>query len=499
MRPLFETQVESAQWAHWAVTAIPAAPLLAALVLGALMMLGRRPSEREVAGIAGVGVAVSLVASLVATVLFVMRGALALEVHLGTLFEVEGYAFSLDLLVDRLSIAMMLTTGLVTALVTRFSVRYLHRDPGFHRYFILLSIFDAGMQILVLAGSYDLLFIGWEMVGLSSFLLVTFFHLRDGPMRAGLRAFVTYRVTDVGLLVAGVLLHQATGSSSLAAAFGTGAWPHATTHLDAASTTPLALALLLATIGKSALFPASGWLPRAMEGPTPSSALFYGALSVHAGIYLLLRSAPLFESTPIGALAVVGIGLLTVVTSTLSGRVQSDVKSALAYATSSQVGLMALGVGVAALTRSGALAMLIVGYMVAHAFLRTLQLLRSPSALRDAQEIAAALPDVRRGTYAGSVLLGERARATLYLLAHHRFHLDELLERVVVRPVVGLARVADSLERRWVAALSGWGGAEDGAPQEHPASGADVDVDVPSAHHKSDPRGSGHREEAKHA
>jgi hypothetical protein len=236
-----------------------------------------------------------------------------------------------------------------------------------------------------------------------------------------------------------------------------------------------------------------------MEGPTPSSALFYGALSVHAGIYLLLRSAPLLESTPMGAITVVGVGLLTVVTSTLSGRVQSDVKSALAYATSSQVGLMALGVGLAALTRSGALAMLVVGYMVAHAFLRTLQLLRSPSALRDAQEIAAALPDVRRGTYAGAVLLGERTRTTLYLLAHHRFHLDETLERFVVRPVVRLARLADPLERRWVAALSGWGGAEDVSPQVHLALHEDADVDDPSAHREADAREPDRHEEARHA
>lgn len=452
---MLSTYAESALWARWLALAIPLAPLLAALLLGALMMLGRKLEEREVVTIAGLGVGVSLLASLGTALVFLARGALALEVHFGSLYEVDGYRFTMELLVDRLSIAMVLTTAVVTALVARFSVRYLHRDPGFLRYFVLLSVFDAGMQLLVLAGTYDMLFIGWEMVGLSSFMLITFFQLRDGPARAGLRAFITYRVTDVGLLVAGVLLHQATGSSELEAAFGSGAWPHATTHLDAASTLPIALALLLSTIGKSALFPASGWLPRAMEGPTPSSALFYGALSVHAGVYLLLRSAPLFETTTIGALAVVTIGSLTVLTSTLAGRVQSDIKSALAYATSSQVGLMATGVGLAALARSGALAMVVVLYMVAHALLRTLQLLRAPSALRDAQEIAAALPDAQPTPRLASSLLGAPTRAALYRLAHHRFFLDELLDRFVVSPVVGLARRADRLERLWVAALSG--------------------------------------------
>ncbi len=478
MNGLLETYVEPTEWVRWVVVAIPLAPFLAAMLLGALMMLGRSLTERETLAIAGAGVATSLFASVVATAVFIGRGALALDIRSGNLCEIEGYAFGVELLVDRLSIAMVLTTGVVTALVTRFSIRYLHRDPGFLRFFVLLSVFAAGMQLLVLAGSYDLLFIGWEMVGLSSFLLIAFFQFRDGPMRGGLRAFITYRITDVGLLVAGVLLHHATGSSQLDAAFGSGAWPHATTHLDAAATTPIALALLFSTIGKSALFPASGWLPRAMEGPTPSSALFYGALSVHAGIYLLLRSAPLLETTRLGAGAVIVIGALTVVTSTLSGRVQSDIKSAIAYATSSQVGLMAMGVGLAAWLRSGGLAMAVVAYMVAHACLRTLQLLRAPSALRDAQEIAAALPDVRQGARPISYFLGDRARALVYLLAHHRFFLDELIERGLIAPVLALARRADGIERRWVATLSGWA-LPDSAEASAPETAAPVVPEAP--------------------
>ncbi len=457
MSGLLETYEEPTLWVHWVVLAVLAAPLVSAALLAALVTLGRKPTERETVVIAGFGQAVSLSASVATSAIFLSRGALALDIDVGRLFEIDGYAFGVELLVDRLSIAMVLTTGLVTALVTRFSVRYLHRDPGFVRFFLLLCVFDAGMQILVLAGSYDLLFIGWEMVGLSSFLLVTFFQLRDGPARGGLRAFVTYRVTDVGLLVAGVLLHQATGSSHLEAAFGHGAWPHASTHLDAAATTPIALALLLSTIGKSALFPASGWLPRAMEGPTPSSALFYGALSVHAGVYLLLRSAPLLESTSVGSIAVMTIGALTVITSTLSGRAQSDVKAALAYATSAQVGLMVLAVGLATLLRSGTLAMLVVAMMVAHASLRTLQLLRAPSALRDAQDIAAALPELRPVARPISRVLPDDARAFVYRLAHHRFFLDELLERTLIAPVLALASAADRLERRWVATIAGWG------------------------------------------
>lgn len=452
---------ESAEWVHWVILAIPLFPLLGAVILGALMLLGQPLSEREIVRIAGGAVFASLVASALAVAVFMARNALALDVHFGHLVAIHGYEFKLDFLVDRLSIPMVLTTGLVTALVTRFSIRYLHRDPGFARFFVLLCVFDAGMQTLVLAGSYDLLFMGWEMVGLSSFLLIGFFQFRDGPVRGALRAFITYRVADVGLLVAGVLLHQATGSSEFSEAYGQGAWPHASTHLDALQTTPIAIALLLATIGKSALFPASGWLPRAMEGPTPSSALFYGALSVHAGVYLLLRSAPLLESAPLGQAAVLVIGVLTVITSTLAGRVQSDVKSALAYATSTQVGLMVVGVGCAAWLHSGAIAMSVVLYMVAHASLRTLQLLRSPSALRDAQEIRAAFPEVPSNRAPlPSRLMTEGFREWLYRLSFHRFFLDELLEHAVIAPAVSLSRALDRFEHRWVALLSGWGTAD---------------------------------------
>src|SRR4029079_19387153 len=122
--------------------------------------------------------------------------------------------------------------------------------------------------------------------------------------------------------------------------FGAGAWPHAQSALPAHASTLIALALLLSVMGKSAQFPLGGWLPRAMEGPTPSSALFYGALSVHAGVYLLLRSAPLLEASPVVSIALVGVGLVTAVHATLAWRVQTHVKSALAYGVLTQVGLI---------------------------------------------------------------------------------------------------------------------------------------------------------------
>jgi NADH-quinone oxidoreductase subunit L len=340
---------------------------------------------------------------------------------------------------------MLFVSNSIACLVARFSVRYLHREPGFHRFFLLLALFVGGMNLLVLAGSYDLLFAGWEMVGIASMLLIAFFDHRAGPVRGAVRAMVTYRVADIGLLCAGVMLHQTLGSAEFADAFGAGAWPHAASAIPAEAATLIMLALLLSVMGKSAQFPLGGWLPRAMEGPTPSSALFYGALSVHAGVYLLLRSAPLLESSQTASIAVVTTGALTALYATLCGRTQSDAKNALAYATMTQVGLMLVGVGLH-------LWNWVIVHMFAHACLRLFQLLRTPSALRDAQELRAALrqkPTPRPSFWVR--LLPESVLSRIYYLARHRFFLDEWLDSRIVAP---LLRLAGLFERGELALLT---------------------------------------------
>ena len=171
------------------------------------------------------------------------------------------------------------------------------------------------------------MYAGWELVGLSSALLIAFFHERPEPVRNGLRAFVVYRGCDAGLLAAAVLVHHWTARAisrwCSARARGRGA-----ASLSGAQVTLVAAAVLIAAMGKSAQVPLSGWLPRAMEGPTPSSAIFYGALSVHAGAYLLLRIGPLLDRAPVVAALVVVVGLATALHATLVARVQTDIKCA---------------------------------------------------------------------------------------------------------------------------------------------------------------------------
>ncbi|MEZ4410706.1 MAG: proton-conducting transporter membrane subunit [Polyangiales bacterium] len=410
----------------------PAAPLAAALALGAWTLLRRAPSESAVVRAVSASLLVSLAASLACAAAVELRGA-PVELSYGPWFSVGDYAFERALYLDRLAVAMMTLTAAVTALIARFSSRYLHREPGFARFFALTGVFAAGMLLLVEAASLDLLFAGWELVGLTSALLVAFFHDRSRPVRAGLRLFVTYRVCDLGLLSAAVLLHHGARGTALARLHPA--------ELSPALATAVALGLLAAASGKSAQVPAGAWLPRAMEGPTPSSALFYGALSVHAGVYLVLRAAPLFQRSAVATAALVAVGATTTLYATVVGRAQSDAKGAIAYATMTQVGAMFVTAGVG-LTR------LTAAMLVGHAALRCWQILRAPSALRATLDARAAHGGARlapAGLFARRVS-PDLARA-VYGLALERFYLDALYDRALA-PVLRLAERLDAMERR---------------------------------------------------
>lgn len=430
-----------------AVALIPGFPLLAMALLAALWSFGR-PSERVIARVTSGSILASwLTADLVAWV-WLQRGGATVHVSLGTWFEVDGEGFGLAAMLDVLSLTMAGTTALIALLVAHFSERYLHREEGFARFYILLCTFTAGMLTLVLAASFDLLFVGWEAVGLASMMLVGFFRERLGPLRGAVRVMVTYRAADVGLLVAAVLLHQSAGSSDFVHVFGGASWPAASTHLAPHIATAVSLWLLAAVIGKSAQFPLGGWLPEAMEGPTSSSALFYGALSVHAGVYLLLRASPLLESSPAASVAVGVVGAVTAVHATMVGRAQSDAKSALAYATMTQVGLMLVGLGLHLWTW-------VLVHLIAHACLRLLQFLRTPSALRDAHELHAALdeaPSAHTGMSPRRLppWLFER----LYFVSLHRFFIDTVLMQGFVGPLLRLSRGIDRVERASVSLLA---------------------------------------------
>ncbi|MCY1074264.1 NADH-quinone oxidoreductase subunit 5 family protein [Archangium lansingense] len=434
----------------WIATTVPFWPLLAFLGLGLVTLVHRTPHERTVSRCVQGALGLSLAGSVLTALFMATHHQDLLMVDVAPWFSTGTYTFEVSFLVDKLSVTMMVLASAITLLIGRFSVNYLHRELGFTRFFLLLALFATGMLLLVEAGSIDLLFVGWELVGLTSALLIGFFHERSTPVRAGLKAFTIYRLCDIGLLLAVVLLHHYAGSAEWMDALGESAWPGPSVVLGVGPATVLGLCLVLAAMGKSAQLPFSSWLPRAMEGPTPSSALFYGALSVHAGLYLLLRAAPLLERSPVASAVLVGVGLLTALHATLVWRVQTDVKSALAYAVLTQVGLMFAEVGL------GWYRLALV-HLVAHACLRCLQLLRAPSALREVQARHSAIQGQKPPRVAvAHHVLPESLRQRFYRLALERFALDVLHEQWALRPLLWIGTWIDKAERMWVGLLSGW-------------------------------------------
>ncbi|RLB54397.1 MAG: proton-conducting membrane transporter [Deltaproteobacteria bacterium] len=429
-----------------------AAPVVAFAMLATLIWGRDSVSERAVVDITRFAFFVSLVASL-SLMTWSFLGAHSFLVDLGPWFEVGSHSFRITFLLDRLSTSLMtLTTGAAT-LIGYFSRTYLHGERGHPRFYLLLNVFAAGMLILVSAGSLDFLFVGWEIVGLTSALLIAFFHERSDPVRNGLRAFITYRICDVGLLTGTIMLHHFAHNANFQPELGPGHWVAGTAHLDTGAATLVALLFLLGAMGKSAQLPFGGWLPRAMEGPTPSSAIFYGALSVHAGVYLLIRLTPLLEDAPLASAAVIAVGAVTTVLGTLTGRVQTDVKSALAYATMTQIGLMFVEVGLH-------LPGLATVHLLSHATLRIWQLLRAPAILHEMHSLQGALDhEFETGRWLDNIERKFKGPlgAFLYQRALDRFYFDDIGDRFVVAPILWTAQRFAWLEARLVSAKSSGG------------------------------------------
>jgi NADH-quinone oxidoreductase subunit L len=422
----------------WLVVLAIAAPLVPPLLLASSHWVAGPSAERVVHRSVIGGLAVAFVALITASVGWWLSGRAVVDVELGSWFSAGGYHFPLGVRLDRISVPIALTVVSLCTLVARFSIHYLHRERGYTRFFALLSVAAAGLLCVTLSNGYDQLFLGWECLGLSSVFLVAFFHERAGPPVGALRVLSTYRFCDLGLLGAGVLLHGELGSGEYERAFS---WGRDASQAELS--TLVCLGLLLAATGKSALFPLGGWLPRAMEGPTPSSALFYGGLSVHAGAFLLLRSMPLLSTSPVAMASVITVGALTTSYAALVGRVQFDAKGQLAYATMAQVGLIVVEIGLGLET-------LAVVHIITHASLRTFQLLRAPNLLRDAREMTQLLDRTRLPQERGlERALSSRIGVWLHHVALERFFLDAVIERVV-GAVLALARATARLEDRLI-------------------------------------------------
>jgi NAD(P)H-quinone oxidoreductase subunit 5 len=438
--------------------AVAGAALPAGLLagLGVASLVDRRLPERVVGGATATCTALSAAAFLGALAGLATAPVPRHVVSLGAWFAVGHSAFAIDLLLDRLSLSFAFVTAAISGIVAAFSHRYLHREPGYQRYFLLYAVFLTGMLLVVLAGSIEVLFAGWELIGVSSALLVGFFHERPAPVQNALRVFVVYRASDAAMLAAALLVHHWLGAGSLTVLFGSG--PTAA-GLGSGQATAVGLLLVLAAAGKCAQLPVSGWLPRAMEGPTPSSAVYYGALSVHAGAYLLLRAAPVLERSAAVSALLGLVGAATAVYALLVRRVQTDIKSSLAFASLAQVSLILVEVALGWYRLAFA-------HLLAHACFRLLQFLRAPSVLHDFHEAHQVVGTVAGPRDTARSATFERLERRLYRFALERGHVEAVVERVVVVPFLRLARGLDRVDRSIADRLVAPRGARGGGKRE---------------------------------
>lgn len=240
---------------------------------------------------------------------------------------------------DQLSMVFVLLITIVGTLIHIYSLGYMSHDPDKRKFFGYLNLFVAAMLLLVLANNYLLLYVGWEGVGLASFLLISFWQIKPTAAAAGKKAFIINRVGDVGLSLAIMVMFVTFGSVGFDEVFGS------TSQASEGTLTAIGLLLLLAAAGKSAQFPLQAWLLDAMEGPTPVSALIHAATMVTAGVYLITRSHAIFDAAAVAATAVVVIGVITMFMGAIIGSAKDDIKKSLAGSTMSQIGYMVLAAG----------------------------------------------------------------------------------------------------------------------------------------------------------
>lgn len=418
----------------WTLSLIPLLPLLASLWIAIGFIFGwnrGEKGEKETAYVSLLAISLSLFLVLGLDVLAIMDK-LPKTLIVAKWLASGDYQMNISFLLDSLSLIMATLIGFITLLVTKFSINYLHREAGFQRFFMMLSVFNTAMLLIVLSGNAGLTFIAWELAGLSSFLLIAYSWHRDVATNNAVRVFVTNRIGDMGFVI---------GLVFSLVWFHTLEWSAMQAIVEKAEISEIfvgiiILGFMLAAFVKSAVFPFSAWISRALEGPTPSSAVFYGSLMVHAGVYLLLRLQPLLMYEPSMLMIILLIGICTVVYGYLVGLVQTDVKSSFIFSTLVQVGLMLVWIGL----KQFDLALL---HLVLHAIWRAYQFLHAPSFMQQISRPARPVPQWLQ------------SQTWLYTLALQRFGLDNLADWLFTKPTQALAHEAQVFDEQVVDWLTG--------------------------------------------
>ena len=349
---------------------IPILPLIGAAING---LLGKRFSRQVVAAVALCFSGAAFAKALQVVLQFSSLPTIPHVETVATWLRSGDFSVSYSFALDQLSVVMLMVVTGVGFLIHIYSVGYMWEEGGFYRFFSYLNLFMFFMLTLVLASNYLLMFIGWEGVGLASYLLIGFFFTRDSAAAAGKKAFIVNRIGDFGFLIALFLMIQHFGSLDFAKVFDA-VKPYAAETSGAGFLTAIALLLMVGACGKSAQIPLYVWLPDAMEGPTPVSALIHAATMVTAGVYMVARSHVIFERAPSAMMVVAIIGTLTAFFAATIGIAQTDIKKVLAYSTVSQLGYMFMACGVGAFSAG-------IFHLMTHAFFKGLLFLAAGSVI----------------------------------------------------------------------------------------------------------------------
>jgi len=417
-----------------------AIPLLAFLAT----IFWQNKSERPIGNIVRFTKIFYIVISVTFLLWWLLNGSAPVSYKIATLYQSKDFVFAVQLYYDEITAVFSIVGAFLFFLVATFSKYYMHRDEGYKRFFNTILLFAVGYNFIILSGNFETMFIGWEIKGLCSFLLIAFYRSRYLPVKNALKTVSNYRISDVALMLAMWMMHHLTHQNI------------AFSQLDEARTISLqagngAMAifivcmLILPATVKSAQFPFTSWLPRAMEGPTSSSAIFYGSLSVHVGVFLLLRTHPFWEDMLWAKVAIITIGALTGIVATLIARVQSTVKTQIAYSSAAQIGIMFIEIALG-------FHWLVLIHFAGNAFLRTYQLLVSPSVLNylvHHQYFHYHPPKQKKLS---------RKMATLYILGIKEWNLDTLMFKYVWSPFKWIGKKFQFLESNiFVAVLASAG------------------------------------------
>ena len=352
-------QAEGIQAASWLLIALPLAGT-------AILLLGGRRTDRwgHLLGTGTVVASFGLGAAMLVQMLGYDTAERSRTVHLWDFIDVGSFKVGMDLLTDPLSISFVLLITGVGALIHIYSIGYMAEDPERRKFFAHLNLFVAAMLLLVLGDNYLVMFVGWEGVGLASYLLIGFWQHKPTAATAAKKAFVVNRVGDMGFIIAIALMFATFGTIDFGPILG-GEQAGLASQLSTGTATAIGLLLLLGACGKSAQLPLQSWLLDAMEGPTPVSALIHAATMVTAGVYLIVRSGPIFEMSQTAQLVVTVVGAATLLAGAIIGCAKDDIKKALAGSTMSQIGYMTLAAG---LGKAGYV--IAIAHLIAHGFFK---------------------------------------------------------------------------------------------------------------------------------